>query len=244
MAEHDDRSDEKTPDVQERLALPLLLPAGVFLFALLVIYGLSRIYLELNTIDIGAVTMATPAALGVALAILGIAWYLATRRRVTSLQIASVSAIAIALLTGGAIWAAVHDEGEPEHVVGSETPPGDETPVAPGAIQIALIDPDWAVEAEPASASAGSITFAVSNDGNIVHNLRLIRTDLAPDQLPIDETGFAVDEGQVDVVGRLTELSPGESGQVSVDLEAGSYVVICNVPTHYDVGMRTAFTVE
>ena len=38
-------SPAPAPDVGERLLLPILVPLGVFLFGVLVVYGLSRIYL-------------------------------------------------------------------------------------------------------------------------------------------------------------------------------------------------------
>ena len=232
-----ERPDEAR-ETYERLALPLLVPVGVFLFSVLVIYGLSRIYLELNTANIGDVGMATPLAIGVSLAILGVAWYLASRPSVARWQMASVAAVSVALLTGGAIWAAVHDEGEAEDG-GVVEPTGT---AVPGAIQVELLD--FAVEVEPASATADTITFIVTNGGAQVHNLRLIETELAPDALPLDDDGIVVDEEQVDVVGSVAELSGGEDEELSVELEAGSYVLICNVPTHYALGMSVAFTVE
>lgn len=239
-----ERPDEER-EVHERLALPLLVPAIIFLFAVLVIYGLSRIYLELDTFRVGDVTMATPLAIGVALAILAVASYLATRPRILRWQIAAVGALAVALLTGGAIWAAVHEEEEPELVVTPvETPIADGGPVTEGAVLVELVDPDWAVKADPASTAAGSVTFSVSNAGNVLHNFRAIRTDIDPDALPLDESGFQADEAQVEVVGALPEFPAGETQQVSVELAAGSYVLICNVPSHYQAGMYTAFTVE
>ncbi|MDP3768870.1 MAG: hypothetical protein Q8S13_12715, partial [Dehalococcoidia bacterium] len=115
--ERDASQREDDRQVHRRLALPLLIPAIVFLFALLVIYGLSRIYLELNDFEVGEVSMATPLALGVALFILLGAWYLANLPRITRMHIASVFALSAALLTAGGIWAAVHEGEEIESAV-------------------------------------------------------------------------------------------------------------------------------
>src|SRR3990172_6990782 len=93
-----ERSDEDRA-AYERLALPLLVPALVFLFAVLVIYGLSRIYLELDTYKIRDVTMATPLAIGVSLAILLISAWLASSPRISRMQIVFVATVAAALLT-------------------------------------------------------------------------------------------------------------------------------------------------
>ncbi len=245
MADGDNPEQEHTdeaPDVYGRLALPLLVPVIAFLFAVLLIYGLSRVYLELNETSIGDVTMATPAALGVSLFILFAAWYMVSNRTMQQWQVAMIGSIAVAALTGGAIWAAVHDEGEVLVDGGTETPAA-ETPAPDGAISVSLIDPDYAVEVTPVSSSAPT-TFAISNEGSLVHNLRVIRTDLDADSLPLDDSGFQVDEDQVNVVASAAELLAGESTELAVDLEAGSYVIICNIPGHYDLGMRTGFIVE
>ncbi len=238
-----DPRDRSTPDVGDRLVLPLLIPVIAFLFAVLVIYGLSRIYLELNTISIGDVTMATPLAIGVSLFILFSAWYLASNRRVPMWQTASIGMVAVMAVTGGAIWAAVDDRGE-----GGEEHVGDEPTatvvVDEGTIAVGLIDPDWAVTASPAVVPAGDLTLTVENQGNLIHNLRVIRTDLPADQLPIGPDGFSVDEDNLNVVLSVAELNSGDSEDSNVTLEAGGYVLICNVPGHYESGMRIALTVE
>jgi uncharacterized cupredoxin-like copper-binding protein len=232
-----------TPDVGDRLVLPLLIPVIVFLFAVLVIYGLSRIYLELNDISIGDVTMATPLAIAVSLFILFAAWYMASNRRVPMWQTAAIGMVAIGALTGGAIWAAVDDRGEGEH---EPTVNGEETPVVvdEGTLAVALIDPDWGVTASPDTISAGDVTIAAEVDGSLIHNLRVIRTDLPADQLPLDSSGFSVDEDSVDVVASIAEFRADDPQEIDVTLEAGNYVLICNVAGHYDSGMRLAITVE
>ena len=246
MADHDEAPRDAgggSPDVSERLALPLLVPVIVFLFAVLVIYGLSRIYLELNDIKIGTVTMATPLAIGVSLYILFSAWFLASNRRVPMWQTASLGMVAVVAITGGAIWAAVDDRGEDEHVENG----GEPTPIVAveeGQVLIGLTEADWVVSASPDSVPAGDITFVVTDEGTIPHNLRVIRTDLSPDALPLDDAGFAVDEDQVNVVAETGDLISGESEEVTETLEPGSYVLICNVPAHYGAGMFTAFTVQ
>lgn len=246
---HDEQSShdqqDETRRAHERLLLPLLVPAVVFLFGVLVIYGLSRIYLELNEWEYKQVRMATPLAIGVALLILLISAYLASRPSLPRWQVASIVLVAAAALTGGSIWAAVHDEGEADAQVVEPTAtvaPG-QTPT-PGGIAVSLTDdPEFMVTVDPASTAAGSVTFNATNTGTIIHNLRVIKTDLEPDALPLDD--FEVDEDQVDVVARTSaDLDEGESADVTADLDAGSYVLICNVSSHYEQGMRAAFSVQ
>ena len=231
---------EEGEEAHERIALPLLIPAIVFLFALLVIYGLSRIFLELSDFEIGGTTMATPLAIGVALAILGVAWYFAANPRLSQWVVASIVLGAVALLTGGAIIAAVHDEGEKEHVTngGVVTP---SPTAAPGTVLVELGE-QFTITLSAATVAAGTVTFSVTNTDAIFHNFRVIRTDNAPDDLPVDDG--AVDEGAVEVVDKLADFGGGETETLPVDLEAGNYVLICNVPSHYEAGMRAALTVE
>ena len=41
----------------------------------------------------------------------------------------------------------------------------------------------------------------------------------------------------------VSELDPGASGSLTVALQPGKYLLICNVPGHYASGMWTEFTV-
>jgi len=232
-----DRGD----DTHERLVLPLVVPAILFLFAVLVVYGLSRIYLDLDTWHYKDVGMATPLAIGISLLILLISTYMAGKA-VPRWQTGLIILLAAGGLTGGAVWAAVHPETKPHEVIASPTPGG---PTAvPGQIAVTLHDGPFELTADPDTATPGPVTFSVTNTGATIHNLRVIKTDLAPDDLPIDDSGFQVDETAVDVIESGDDLSPGDTDQVIAELEAASYVLICNIASHYQSGMRAAFTVE
>jgi uncharacterized cupredoxin-like copper-binding protein len=111
---------------------------------------------------------------------------------------------------------------------------------------------EFAVILAETSAPAGSITFSVTNDGpDDVHEFVIVQTDLEPGDLPTDEHGAVDESGEgVTVIDEIEDLPVGETGEVTVDLEAGNYVLICNIysadenEAHYAEGMRTAFTVE
>jgi uncharacterized cupredoxin-like copper-binding protein len=111
---------------------------------------------------------------------------------------------------------------------------------------------EFAVIPAQDSAPAGSITFQVENTGpDDVHEFVVIKTDLAPDALPTDENG-AVDEGGegMEVIDEIEDIPVGDTPSLTVDLDAGNYVLICNIwdeeeqEAHYQMGMRTGFTVE
>lgn len=110
---------------------------------------------------------------------------------------------------------------------------------------------EWQVSTSTATVAPGDIYFLVENVGpEDPHEFVIIRTDLAPGDLPI--TDGKVPEDEIDLVDEIEPFSPGSSASITVNLEPGSYVLICNIAevedgeleSHYQLGMRTAFTVE
>ncbi len=114
---------------------------------------------------------------------------------------------------------------------------------------------EWTIDADPASVDAGEVTFEVDNAGADPHELVVARTDLEPDALPTDDDG-AVPEDEIDLVDEVEELEGGDQGELTVDLEPGSYVLFCNlveeeeedgetvIEAHYSEGMHRAFEVS
>jgi hypothetical protein len=123
---------------------------------------------------------------------------------------------------------------------------------AAGGTTVNVTLQEWAVVPDVESAPAGAITFAVTNDGpDDVHEFVIIRTDLDPGDLPTDATGTVDEAGAgMEVVDEIEDLAVGDTQEVTATLEAGNYVLICNVysadelEAHYAEGMRIAFTVE
>ena len=97
--------------------------------------------------------------------------------------------------------------------------------------------------ASPSSAPAGEINFVVSNAGSMDHEFVIIKTDLAVDALPV--VGGQVDENGAGVqfIDEIEPFAPGTEQTISVNLASGAYVLICNLPGHYQMGVRTAFVV-
>lgn len=101
---------------------------------------------------------------------------------------------------------------------------------------------EWSLKVDEDEAHAGEVVFSISNGGAVPHELVVVSSDLAADALPT--AGGMVDETQVNVIGRTAQLAGAGTSEDSFSLEAGSYVLICNIPAHYDLGMWVAFTVE
>ena len=112
-----------------------------------------------------------------------------------------------------------------------------------GGVGVTLAD--FTITADPDSASAGEVTFDVTNDAEQTHEFVVFRTDLAPDQLPTGEGGDVDEAGEgVELVDEIEDIEGGSTQSLTVNLDTGSYVLICNLPGHYAQGMYTGFTVS
>lgn len=119
----------------------------------------------------------------------------------------------------------------------------------PTSVQVTL--QEWAVVPAANSAPAGSVTFQVMNVGpEDVHEFVILRTDLDPGALPTDDTGAVAEEEEgIEVVDEVEDIPVAETQQLTVTLEPGKYVLLCNIydetekEAHYKMGMRIGFTV-
>jgi uncharacterized cupredoxin-like copper-binding protein len=129
------------------------------------------------------------------------------------------------------------------------------TQAATDGASVAVTLQEFAVSADPASVSAGSVTFDVTNTGpDDVHEFVIIQTDLGPTELPVDDDGAVLEDGEgMTVIDEIEDLAVDDTQTLTVDLAAGTYVLICNIlqeepdgtlEAHYAEGMRTGFTVE
>ena len=90
---------------------------------------------------------------------------------------------------------------------------------------------------------SGKITFNVKNAGTMVHEVVVLKTDVAADKIAPDpdEPGKMSEEGSQ---GESGDLNPTEAKTFTLDLQPGNYVLICNQPAHYLLGMHIAFIVK
>ena len=112
-----------------------------------------------------------------------------------------------------------------------------------GGIEVTLAD--FSVTLGSTSASAGDVAFDVTNDAEQTHEFVVVQTDLAEDALPTDENGDVSEAGEgMEVVDEIEDIEAATSASLTVSLDAGSYVLICNLPGHYRQGMHASFTVS
>ncbi len=113
-----------------------------------------------------------------------------------------------------------------------------------GGKQVNVAIKEWSVSASPTSVAAGSVTFSAKNNGTMNHELDVFKTDLAEGALPLSGTVVNEMASAVTKKGEIAEFAAGTTGTVTLDLAPGKYVLICNLPGHYQQGIHMAFTVS
>ena len=103
---------------------------------------------------------------------------------------------------------------------------------------------EWQFDLDSSTGPAGEITFHIQNDGEKTHEFVVIKTDTMSDSLPVDEANDEVDETAFTPVDEVEDITSGSSAELTVDLEPGHYVILCNLTGHYSKGMHADFTVE
>jgi uncharacterized cupredoxin-like copper-binding protein len=114
-----------------------------------------------------------------------------------------------------------------------------------GAAALGVTERDYAISAQQPNVLAGAVELHVTNNGPSAHQLLIFRTDLAPDRLPVSPTG-GVDEqgaGVQKVFDSAGTIAAGATKTFLASLPPGHYVLVCNLPGHYQSGMHTALTV-
>ena len=105
---------------------------------------------------------------------------------------------------------------------------------------------DFKVRQDAAVVPAGTVSFHILNQGPTTHEFIVVRTDRAPDKLPLQRDGLTVDEEGpgVELLDEAEGLDIDDRQTMVLDLAAGHYVLYCNLEGHYLGGMYAALTVR
>jgi uncharacterized cupredoxin-like copper-binding protein len=118
------------------------------------------------------------------------------------------------------------------------------SPATGQASGIAATENDYSIALSTAAVGTGPNTFDVTNDGPSLHEFIVLRTNLPADGLPLEaNSSVNTDAPHLTTVGRIQNIQPCSTKSLTVDLKAGRYVVICDLPGHYAMGMRAPLTV-
>jgi len=126
-------------------------------------------------------------------------------------------------------------------------------PVAAGAasmVNVVLQDPSTGsgvtkmqIVPTPATVPAGKVTYRIVNESKgLVHEMLLLKAPAAG-KLPYSDTAQRVNESKTVKLVDTGDIKPGASVTKTATLKPGKYLMICNQPTHYASGMKTAFNV-
>ena len=152
-----------------------------------------------------------------------------------------------------------HEEEEDEHEgmdMSSDTSMAGE----PIAVVLTDVGEFYSMSPESHSAHAGPVTFVANNEGLIEHELIVVKlldmgvdlTDLhvVDGQIPEVDEGGTVYLADVDgehygqiiaATGHGLHLEAGHTIELNADLVEGQYLLLCNIETHYQLGMWSEF---
>ncbi len=112
---------------------------------------------------------------------------------------------------------ATTEETTPEETTAEDTTGGG------GGETVALTESDFAIDPADPTVAAGTVTFEITNDGQSPHNIEI--------------EGNGVEE--------LSDtFEPGAGGELTVELEPGTYEMYCAIGNHRELGMDGEVTVE
>lgn len=93
------------------------------------------------------------------------------------------------------------------------------------------------------SLKPGRVTIQATNESKgLVHEVIVVR-DSGGKELPYDAKKSLVIEKRIQRLGEISDLAPGKSGKLTLDLKPGKYLLICNQPGHFKDGMSAKVTV-
>ena len=127
-------------------------------------------------------------------------------------------------------FAACGDDDDDDTAAAPETTTAEETTTddtagtgGGGGESITISETEFALDPADPTVAAGEVTITAVNDGGTVHNLEV--------------EGNGVEE-------ITDDLDPGQSGELTLDLEAGEYEIYCAIDSHAAQGMEGTLTVE
>jgi uncharacterized cupredoxin-like copper-binding protein len=92
-----------------------------------------------------------------------------------------------------------------------------------GGETVDLTETEYKIDPADPTIKAGSVTFSIKNAGSQAHDVQI--------------EGNGVEETS-------DTLAPGSSGELTVDLQPGSYEMYCTIDGHRDLGMEGTVTVQ
>ncbi len=107
------------------------------------------------------------------------------------------------------------------------------------------------LKATPDTVKAGAVTFTVTNNGTIDHEVVVLKLAAGESATGLKITTWDGEANRVSESSSVGEtgdppLKPGETRSFTVPADkmtAGNYALVCNIAKHYSLGMKAPFTV-
>ena len=158
------------------------------------------------------------------------------------MRIKRFAIVAIVVLAAPVIAGCGSDDAGDGEQAATPEPAATQTTTQPAAAgrSLTIRLTEFAFDPKDAVAKAGTVTISAPNDGKVVHELVLLKTDEDPAALP--KKGDEVDESTS--VGEIADVEPGSTKKAMFKLAPGKYAMVCALPGHYEGGMYGSLTVE
>ena len=99
---------------------------------------------------------------------------------------------------------------------------------------------EFAITTNSPVAKSGKVAFKATNDGKISHEMIVLKTNTPAGSLKV--TNGRVSEK--DSVGEVSNIATGKTDGNTLNLKPGKYVLVCNLPGHYQQGMYAPLLVK
>jgi uncharacterized cupredoxin-like copper-binding protein len=97
-------------------------------------------------------------------------------------------------------------------------------------VSVALVE--WKLMPGQVTVRAGRVSFVVRNDGTMVHEFVVLRSDRHHHSLKV-KGGRAVESGRL---ARIARIPRGTAKRLTLRVPPGRYVLLCNLLGHYQAG--------
>lgn len=162
---------------------------------------------------------------------------------VAATNVQGIASVVVTNVQGAATAVVTRAEGVGSAIAGSVTAISSKVSGA----TVSATEKDFSISLDNSTVDSGDVVFNIKNEGPTTHEFVVLKTDRAEDKLPTDTAGSAVDTSAagIQVVGKTQNIDSGTSTTLTIsNMKSGKYVVICNLPGHYQLGMHASFTVK
>jgi uncharacterized cupredoxin-like copper-binding protein len=126
---------------------------------------------------------------------------------------------------------------------GSKAESNDSPKATAGVHEVAVTLDDYAIRPAATTLAAGEVTFKIENVGATEHEMVVVLTDVDPADMPVVKDVIDEEAPGMEPIGEVEGVQPGASTELVLTLEAGNYVLLCNLEKHFGRGMVTTIQV-